>query len=383
MAMHQGSTGTRAAETRRGVIGCCGVLLALGMAVVLAGSLGPVPVADAQSLFDWEPESREPDRRRDSERSSRGQRRADYCRKLEQRLVQDWRRQNQTRGELPEIRAKLRKAEKEFRTRKARADKRRCYEDTFFFGRSLRQTPECVKLDRAVRRARREVKSLRGRIERISRSGGAQSRQDELIAQLARYGCGEDYERQYESQRPTFFSFFDDRGPRLREPERRSPSELPFATYRTMCVRSCDGYYFPLSFSTLPSQFEADKGECSDRCAAPTALFVYRNPGEDVENMVSLDGLPYTELDNAWLYRKQFIEGCSCDAAEYSQAKIDEAMAQLKSGSSGTQQRSSTDTSGATGDGDSARSAATEGGKEGDLIIRDVPDEKSFDPRKR
>ena len=33
---------------------------------------------------------------------------------------------------------------------------------------------------------------------------------------------------------------------------------LPFATYRTICVRLCDGYYFPVSFSTLPNHFQRD-----------------------------------------------------------------------------------------------------------------------------
>jgi len=368
-----------------------GLALALA-AVLLAGSglavgagVATTP-AVAQSLFEWEREDPATQRRREEEqRRSRSQRRADYCRKLEQRLVQDWRRQNQTRSEVPQIREQLREAEREFRTAKSKAENRRCYEETFFFGRSLRRTPECVELDRDVRRARRDVKSLRQRIDRISRSGSAQSRRDQLIAELARYGCGEDYERQYEARRPSFFSFFDDRGgPRLREPERRSSSDLPFSTYRTMCVRTCDGYYFPVSFSTLPSQFDEDKVECADRCAAPSSLFVYRNPGEDVESMVSLNGTPYAELKNAWLYRKQFINGCSCDASEYSQTKIDEVMASLENGSqsAASDQEVSEGGTGASQD-ENGKHAASEQSGEGDLIIRDVPADSGFDPRQR
>ena len=33
----------------------------------------------------------------------------------------------------------------------------------------------------------------------------------------------------------------------------------PGDTYRTVCVRLCDGYYFPISFSTLPSHFAAGR----------------------------------------------------------------------------------------------------------------------------
>jgi HPt (histidine-containing phosphotransfer) domain-containing protein len=340
------------------------------LALILMGLVaapGPWTSAQAQSLFEWEREAWRDGRRQQEDRRGREQRRAEYCRKLEQRLVQQWRRSNQNRSELPALRKELREAEDEFRAVKAKADRRNCYEETFFFGRSLRRTPECMALDREARKAQRQVKSLRDRIDRFRRSGTTQNRQDELIAELARYGCGEDYERQYEARRPSFFSFFDDRGTSFREPQqRRSPSELPFATYRTMCVRQCDGYYFPVSFSTLPSQFQADQTQCRDRCAAPTQLFVYRNPGEDVESMVSLDGKPYTELENAWLYRQKFIKGCSCDAAEYSEADIAQSIAELK--------------------GQSARlDAGEDGGESGDqdLTIHEVPEDESFDPRRR
>jgi len=359
------------------------------MAVLVALASGALVVTgvptSAQSLFDWNRPSFDDERRRQREEEQRSQteRRADYCRKLEQRLVQEWRRNNDTRGELPQLRQELRKVEKSFQTAKAKAERGRCYEETFFFGRSLRRTPECVKLDRDVQRARREYKLLSERIDRISRSGAGQSRQDDLIAELARYGCGEDYKRQYEAQRPTFFSFFDERGTSFREPrqQRRAPSDLPFSTYRTMCVRQCDGYYFPVSFSTLPSQFSADEVQCTERCAAPTELFVYRNPGEDVEQMVSLAGKPYSELKNAWLYRTKFIKGCSCDAADYSQEEIAKAQQEIDSAQTGASDPDREGQDEAASGEDGKRAESDQAGEDG-LIIRDVPTD-SFDPRRR
>jgi hypothetical protein len=324
------------------------------------------------------------DQQREDDRRSRAERRADYCRQLEQRLVQEWRRNNDTRSELPQLRQELREAEKSFQTATAKAERGRCYEENFFFGRSLRRTPECVKLDRDVQRARREYKLLSERIDRISRSGAGESRQDDLIAELARYGCGEDYQRQYEARRPSFFSFFDERGTSFREPEsqRRAPSDLPFATYRTMCVRQCDGYYFPVSFSTLPSQFSADEAQCADRCAAPSELFVYRNPGEDVEQMVSLAGKPYSELDTAWLYRTKFIKGCSCDAAEYSMEQIAEAKQEMESARSGSPDAAREGQGDAASGDDGKRAQSDQAGEDG-LIIRDAPKPDTFDPRRR
>lgn len=86
-------------------------------------------------------------------------------------------------------------------------------------------------------------------------------------------------------------------------------------TYRTLCVRTCDGYFFPVSFSTHKNQLADDAARCSEMCpSAETELFVYRNPGETPENMTSLQGVPYKELPNAFRYKTEYVQGCSCRA---------------------------------------------------------------------
>jgi hypothetical protein len=93
---------------------------------------------------------------------------------------------------------------------------------------------------------------------------------------------------------------------------------LPFATYRTLCVRLCDGYYFPVSFSTLPNHFERDAQLCQSQCAAPATLYYHQNPGGSVEQMLSFSSQqPYTSLKWAFRYRKEYVPGCSCKQAEY------------------------------------------------------------------
>ncbi len=85
-----------------------------------------------------------------------------------------------------------------------------------------------------------------------------------------------------------------------------------------MCVRLCDGYYFPVSFSTLPNHFQRDAEVCQSQCAAPAKLYYYQNPGSVVDEMVSFeDSRPYTQLNTAFKYRKQYVQGCSCKQAEY------------------------------------------------------------------
>jgi Protein of unknown function (DUF2865) len=83
-------------------------------------------------------------------------------------------------------------------------------------------------------------------------------------------------------------------------------------TYRTMCVRLCDGYYFPISFSATRDRFARDAKTCESSCGGQARLFVYRNPGADVEDMVDLRGQPYRRLSTAFLYRTEYVAQCRC-----------------------------------------------------------------------
>jgi hypothetical protein len=413
-----------------GIAQCWALLLAVGMTVILLGA----PVS-AQVFFPWEerpnfeprrqaPQREAPPReqpRRDSEtdrRATQEQQRVEYCQRLEQQLVDEWRRSSSSRDELPKIEQQIREADANFRKLSQDAERRQCYEDAFLFGRTLRRTPECVRLNRDIETARRDVRTLQQQRERIARPGASRSTQDDLIAELARRGCGADYQRQYEARRraPSFFSFFGEREDTFRQQPDLTEPALPFSTYRTMCVRACDGYYFPVSFSTLPSQFAADETKCQNRCAAPSSLFIYRNPGEEIEQMVSLDGKSYSSLPNAWLYRKRFISGCSCNSGEYSQ---DEIARSMREGETGTARQSPTaadaetetaaqqpvapiirDSTGAdvsdsqaaaseqpdetSPPGDDAQvTARDESSQPSGLIIRDAPKRELFDPRRR
>jgi hypothetical protein len=89
----------------------------------------------------------------------------------------------------------------------------------------------------------------------------------------------------------------------------------PSGTYRTVCVRTCDGGYFPISFATVATRFPDDERSCKALCPATEAtLFTYRNPGEDINQAVSVGGQPYTSLPNAFHFRTEFNPSCSCKA---------------------------------------------------------------------
>jgi hypothetical protein len=80
-------------------------------------------------------------------------------------------------------------------------------------------------------------------------------------------------------------------------------------------VRTCDGFYFPISFATIPARFGDDERTCKNLCPASDAnLFTYRNPGEDMNSAVSVSGQPYSSSPNAFKYRTEFNPSCSCKA---------------------------------------------------------------------
>lgn len=95
----------------------------------------------------------------------------------------------------------------------------------------------------------------------------------------------------------------------------------PGGTYRTLCVRTCDGFYFPISFKATRSKLKSDNLACLQRCeGAPARLFYHRNPGQSVSQAVDLSGKRYRDLENAFRYRKELVEGCTCDVAQRSES---------------------------------------------------------------
>jgi hypothetical protein len=98
------------------------------------------------------------------------------------------------------------------------------------------------------------------------------------------------------------------------DPSLADPLADPLAggTYRTLCVRKCDGYYFPISPRATRAQLETDASLCQASCpAAETELFL-QPVGQEANAAIAMDGTPYTSLPNAFLYRKAVSPGCGC-----------------------------------------------------------------------
>jgi Protein of unknown function (DUF2865) len=96
------------------------------------------------------------------------------------------------------------------------------------------------------------------------------------------------------------------------ERPRQRPPSRPEHAVRTLCVRLCDGYYWPISFATTRSRLSTDAKRCESSCTSPARLFHHRNPGQDVDDMRDRDGNPYRELPAAFLYRTRYLADCTC-----------------------------------------------------------------------
>ncbi len=83
---------------------------------------------------------------------------------------------------------------------------------------------------------------------------------------------------------------------------------------KTLCVRTCDGYYFPIAFNSSSSRLKTEAGICKSLCpAAETRLYYHWQGGQEAEQAVAADtGEPITKLPNAFLYRTKVVQGCTC-----------------------------------------------------------------------
>ena len=85
------------------------------------------------------------------------------------------------------------------------------------------------------------------------------------------------------------------------------------------CVRLCDGRYFPMSrhANATPVQL------CSAFCpAANTQVF----NGSQIDQAYAGNGARYASLDNAFVYRKKVVDGCTCNGRDsFGLARIDVA----------------------------------------------------------
>jgi hypothetical protein len=81
---------------------------------------------------------------------------------------------------------------------------------------------------------------------------------------------------------------------------------------KAVCVRSCDGAFFPVSYSAGSGQLDQLADMCRALCPnAEVTLYTYPVSGE-IEQAVSINGARYMDSPTALRYRKTFDPSCAC-----------------------------------------------------------------------
>jgi Protein of unknown function (DUF2865) len=93
-------------------------------------------------------------------------------------------------------------------------------------------------------------------------------------------------------------------------------------SHRTVCVRMCDGFYWPVSFSAPRSKFYRDANACSSSCSSEAKLFHFPSNGGQIEDAIDLTGRAYARLPTAFKYRKALVQGCTCKPEPWSDAEL-------------------------------------------------------------
>jgi hypothetical protein len=190
---------------------------------------------------------------------------------------------------------------------------------------------------RSDRALRQELARTREQARRAGCSGGFFFRKPNkscrsIIGRMNRL------ERQIAGSRPRGFFFGRSNEDRERDRIRRALARagcswgdggFAYGGYRTICVRVCDGYYFPLNFSTSRQRFAADATKCINQYALGEAELFYYPTGGDPAQAVSLSGQRYFQQPSAFAFRQAFHPQCAIRLHEGLAALGQRVMASL------------------------------------------------------
>src|ERR1700730_2818432 len=189
-----------------------------------------------------------------------------------------------------------------------------------FFSLFSGQSAQCGPVNNQIQQMRANLEQITTSLERLRGGGfgGAErdSQRRSVLAALAQNNCGPQYANAARGPGRFLETLFGNNNNNNNPMTPGVDLGPQSGTYRTVCVRTCDGFYFPISFATVPARFPDDEKTCKNLCpAAEATLFSYRNPGEDMNQAVSINGQSYSSSPNAFRYRQEFNPSCACKAA--------------------------------------------------------------------
>ncbi|WP_416796906.1 DUF2865 domain-containing protein [Ciceribacter azotifigens] len=185
--------------------------------------------------------------------------------------------------------------------------------------------PECVALSADIKRLDAEKQQLADRRD-AARSGGTQRnevRQKILDTMDANRCDDEPVEADTTPADPPRTPYLDMVAPRV------GTDGLPTGGWQngagdlqTLCVRSCDGAFFPISSNTTPLTFRRDAELCRQMCPGIETELYFRSvtEPESGEMISTVTGRPYRQSPTAFSYqsrRKGEQPSCTCNLTDF------------------------------------------------------------------
>ena len=210
--------------------------------------------------------------------------------------------------------------------RKIRYDMRRLRCDGAVVQYRSDGTSQCGELSTALTRMESNKRMLAGKRDALRQQGaGTNPSRERLLAALEANGCNAE---QPGPDMPLAPPGTLSRPVETTEPMSEASRATRFQTFtghgslRTLCVRTCDGAFFPISSNTSPLNFRRDAQICEQMCPeTETELYYHSMRTEESADMVSAEtGQPYRMLPTAFAYLNRSSgekPSCGCDLAGY------------------------------------------------------------------
>jgi hypothetical protein len=171
-----------------------------------------------------------------------------------------------------------------------------------FFGPQA--PPQCPGINAQIQRMRANLQQL----------GGGGSPRETLIAQYNAYCRGGVQVARTEPR--GFFETLFGGNPNPQQPDIMVPpeDETPRGGAMAVCVKSCDGSFFPVSYSAHRGNLDELNDLCQALCPNAEVTLYTRSLSRDMKSAVSIGGEPYRDTPNAFKFEKSVDTSCSCKA---------------------------------------------------------------------
>ena len=177
--------------------------------------------------------------------------------------------------------------------------------------------PQCGEIKGQIARMEANLSDLQGRagggredlVARYNSECGNAARQQPGNIFEALFGGGARQPESYQPMNPDALSPEEQQQTIEKSIENEKKSANASAGSYAVCVRTCDGSFFPVSYSGASSRLE---DVCRSLC--PNAdVQIYSYPfGGSIEQAVSLAGERYVDMPNALKFQQTFDSACSC-----------------------------------------------------------------------